>query len=194
MEIREFIKEILNVKDETLIRQILEISTPFSAKKGRIVITQGEQQTDFIFLVTGIFRGFYLDIDGKEHTDCFGVLPGTPCMSVSINNGISPITIETVKTCEFIKISGAELTPMINNNLSLLRIYNGILQTAMQVHWELKVMVTQHSAMDRYLWFLEEYPGLIDHACNKDIASFLGMAPVTFSRLKKIYRDNTINK
>ena len=191
MEIREFLKEVLNVKDETLLKEILEISTPFSAKKVSIVIAQGEQQTDFIFLVTGIFRGFYLDAEGKDNTDCFGVLPGTPCMSVSVNNGISPITIEAVTTCEFLKISGAELAPMINNNLTLIRIYNGILQTAMQVHWDLKVMATQHSAMERYQWFLKAYPGLIDHACNKDIASFLGMSPVTFSRLKKICRVDT---
>lgn len=190
MEIREFLSEVLQVTDEALLKQIMEITTAFSTKKGSLVIAQGERQTDFIFLVTGIFRGYYLDADGKENTDCFGVLPGTPCMSVAINNGISPISIEAVTTCEFIKISGEYLTPMIGSNPLLLKIYNEILQMAMQVHWDLKVMVTQHSAMERYRWFLNSYPGLIDHACSKDIASFLGMSPVTLSRLKKIYREN----
>lgn len=190
MEIREFLSEVLQVTDEALLKQIMEITTAFSTKKGSLVIAQGERQTDFIFLVTGIFRGYYLDTDGKENTDCFGVLPGTPCMSVAINNGISPISIEAVTTCEFIKISGEYLTPMIGSNPLLLKIYNEILQMAMQVHWDLKVMVTQHSAMERYRWFLNSYPGLIDHACSKDIASFLGMSPVTLSRLKKIYREN----
>ena len=190
MEIREFLSEVLQVTDEALLKQIMEITTAFSTKKGSLVIAQGERQTDFIFLVTGIFRGYYLDADGKENTDCFGVLPGTPCMSVAINNGISPISIEAVTTCEFIQISGEYLTPMIGSNPLLLKIYNEILQMAMQVHWDLKVMVTQHSAMERYRWFLNSYPGLIDHACSKDIASFLGMSPVTLSRLKKIYREN----
>ena len=190
MEIREFLSEVLQVTDEALLKQIMEITTAFSTKKGSLVIAQGERQTDFIFLATGIFRGYYLDADGKENTDCFGVLPGTPCMSVAINNGISPISIEAVTTCEFIKISGEYLTPMIGSNPLLLKIYNEILQMAMQVHWDLKVMVTQHSAMERYRWFLNSYPGLIDHACSKDIASFLGMSPVTLSRLKKIYREN----
>lgn len=189
MEIGTFLCDVLRVDDVEILKQVSEITTAFSTKKGNLVITQGERQEDFIFLVTGIFRGFYLGADGKENTDCFGVLPGTPCMSVSINNGISPISIEAVTPCEFIKISGKQLTPLIDSNPFLLKIYNEILRTAMQIHWDLKIMVTQHTPMERYRWFLDSYPGLIDHACSKDIASFLGMSPVTFSRLKKLYRE-----
>ena len=38
--------------------------------------------------------------------------------------------------------------------------------------------------MQRYQWFLENYPGLIHTLNNKHIASFLGMTPVTLSRLR----------
>lgn len=36
----------------------------------------------------------------------------------------------------------------------------------------------------RYLWFLEEYPGMIDRVQHYILASFLGMSPVTLSRTR----------
>ena len=41
------------------------------------------------------------------------------------------------------------------------------------------------TAMERYEWFLNYYPGLIDVVPHKYIASFLDMTPVTLSRLRK---------
>ena len=43
--------------------------------------------------------------------------------------------------------------------------------------------------MERYQWFLARYPGLISTVNNKHIASFLGMTPVTLSRLRRQVRE-----
>ena len=61
----------------------------------------------------------------------------------------------------------------------------------MRVHWEIKTITTQHTAIERYQWFLKAYPGLIDHVSNKHIASFLGMTPVTLSRLRRAIREGS---
>ena len=45
--------------------------------------------------------------------------------------------------------------------------------------------------MGRYQWFLKKYPGLIDEVSNKHIASFLGMTPVTLSRLRQKLKELT---
>ena len=50
-------------------------------------------------------------------------------------------------------------------------------------------MVCRNTAMQRYQWFLEAYPGFIDKVSNKHIASFLGMTPVTLSRLRRVLRE-----
>ena len=35
-----------------------------------------------------------------------------------------------------------------------------------------------------YKWFLEEYPGVIDRVPHSRISSFLGMSPITLSRVR----------
>lgn len=47
-----------------------------------------------------------------------------------------------------------------------------------------KTILCQNTATQRYDWFCKEYPGLIERVNNRYAASYLGMTPVTFSRLR----------
>ncbi|MCR4905607.1 MAG: hypothetical protein K6A33_05950 [Clostridiales bacterium] len=47
------------------------------------------------------------------------------------------------------------------------------------------------SASERYDWFLENYPGLIDRVQHRRIASFLNMTPVSLSRIRHAKRAKT---
>ena len=67
--------------------------------------------------------------------------------------------------------------------------YNRYLVSALEYHWETKMLLYRCTAMERYRWFLSRYPGLIDSISNKHIASFLGMTPVTLSRLRRQLRS-----
>ena len=68
-------------------------------------------------------------------------------------------------------------------------LYNQMLIAALKAHWELKRVLNSYTAAERYQWFLDKYPGLIDKVSNKYIASFLGMTPVTLSRLRRMLRE-----
>lgn len=50
-------------------------------------------------------------------------------------------------------------------------------------------MVSQHTATERHRWFLDAYPELDEIAKDRTIASFLGMTPVTLSRIKRTVRS-----
>ena len=194
MDIGHFFQETLQVRDNDLVDQLTKLSAIMYLDKGELLVRQGDQQNDFIFLVRGIFRGYYLDINGRDVTDCIGFKSGTPAMSVMIDNNSSPISIEAVTESVFICIPGEALLSLIKDNLMLLQLYNTMLQTALHIHWELKVMVSQHTALERYQWFLENYPGLIDQISNRHIASYLGMAPVTLSRMRRAVREGGMHK
>ena len=71
-----------------------------------------------------------------------------------------------------------------------MELYNRMLGAALDVQWKLKRVLSSCTAVQRYQWFLEEYSGLIDRVSNKYIASFLGMTPVTLSRLRRALRED----
>ena len=45
-------------------------------------------------------------------------------------------------------------------------------------------VVAQYPAAERYAWFTRSYPGLIDRVSHRYVASFLGITPVTLSRVR----------
>ena len=189
LEAEVFYVDFLHITEERLAAELVEITNPIQLRKGEILIHEGEAQDHYVFLTDGILRGFFLDANRRDVTDCFGYQCGTPGMSCFINNAPSPISIEALTACDMLQIPCDALLSLMRKEPQLLWIYNGLLQAALQSHWAIKTMVCQHTAMERYQWFLEAYPGLIDRVSNKHIASFLGMTPVTLSRLRRVLRE-----
>ena len=67
---------------------------------------------------------------------------------------------------------------------------NRMLDRALFFHWEQKVSRFRLSAMQRYLKFMRDYPGLDGRINSRYIADYIGIAPESLSRLRKMLRDN----
>ena len=187
----DFYKNILHMTDEKIIQALLRRTEIRHVKAGTFIANQGEMQNYMEFLIQGILRGFYIDSEGREITDCFSMRCGDPAVSTFGPEAPSPISIEASTDCELLSVPIQEIMFWVNSDIDCLKIYNELLKKAMRVHWEIKTITTQHTAIERYQWFLKAYPGLIDHVSNKRIASFLGMTPVTLSRLRRAIREGS---
>lgn len=180
----EFFEKVLNVPDPESARQIAALAEIRALSKGQILIREGDAQTHLFFLLSGILRGFLIDINGREITDCFGYRCGAPAIGTLDMGTPSTISIEALTDCQLIRLPISEALHLLDQDPRLIRIYNRLLCTALRSHWELKVMLHKRTAMERYQWFLEAYPGLIDQVTHRHVASFLGISPVTLSRLR----------
>lgn len=174
---RDFYREALEIEEEELLDKILAITHERHLKKKEALIQAGETQNQIVFLVSGILRGFFLDAEGREVTDCFGLEPGTAAMGGFAFGKPSAITIEALTEAEVVWLPMAEVQELFARYPQLMAVYNRYLLKALNVHWELKTMIGQESAMVRYHWFMKTYPGLVDHVRDKYVASFLGMTP-----------------
>lgn len=189
MEITELLEKILGISDPQLISQIADISELKKYSKKQILVQEGQSLPHLQFLVSGILRGFFLDIHGRDITDCFGYQPGTVAMSAFALDAPSPITIETLSETVTLAIPMASITKMLQKDVRLVHVYNRLLLEGLKTHWEIKSVLHKQTAGERYRWFLKAYPGLIDQVTNRYIASFLGMSPVTLSRLRSAGRN-----
>ena len=186
-----FYRNIFHLKDENLIQELVNVTEIRHLKKGEFVVRIGEVQNDVYFLETGIARGYLLDVNGKDVTDCFGFRCGTAAVSFGqLELDVpSSMTIEMLEDGRFFCGTISVVIGLKTHYEEALMLYNHLLIAAMKSHWELKRVLNSCTAVQRYQWFLKEYPGLIDRVSNKYIASFLGMTPVTLSRLRRTLRE-----
>ena len=81
MRADEFYADVYHVSDKELIRQLAGKTKQKFAKKGEVIVQEGEVQTWTYFLISGILRGFFLDAKGRDITDCFAFQRGDPAVS-----------------------------------------------------------------------------------------------------------------
>lgn len=189
MEIREFFKDVLGLQGEELLSELCEIARIASVKRGELLIREGTPAHDAYFLVSGVFRGYFFDVNGKEITDCLAYQSGTPLMACLQFDALSCINVMALSNGAYLALPLEHLMPMMKKYQELLELYNKFLIESLTYHWKMKTMLYQYTAMQRYQWFCETYPGLFDLVGGKYVASFLNMTPVTLSRLRRELRE-----
>lgn len=189
LEIREFFTDVFGLKGEELLSELCRISRMGTVKKGELLIREGALSPDAYFLVSGVFRGYFFDVNGKEITDCLAYRSGTPLMACLQFNELSCINVMALSNGGYLAIRLEHLMPMMKKYQELLELYNKFLIQSLTYHWKMKTMLYQYTAMQRYQWFCETYPGLFDLVGGKYVASFLNMTPVTLSRLRRELRE-----
>ena len=194
MSIRDILVQKSPISEHSVIGKLLETSKSESVPKGSILVESGERQTQLPVLINGIFRGFLIDAEGQDITDCFVCRRGDAVVGCNGLGEPSFISIEAITDCKVLMLPMTATLELMDEDIELVRMHNHYLQEALSRHWEEKILLHRCSAMQRYRWFLQNYPGMIDSVSNKHIASFLGMTPVTLSRLRRQLREEPIRR
>lgn len=183
MKAAEFLRQVLRIDNEELIQQADAVSQIRTVHKEEYLIRQGSEQNQVYLLVEGICRGFFVNEKGQDITDCLVTRCGMPLMAGSDLSAKAPISIQALAVSQVFCIPTRELIRLSKDYPVLVELYCRFVLESAEYHRQMKVLVYQYNAMQRYRWFLQEYPGIIDRISHKYIASFLNMTPVTLSRL-----------
>lgn len=170
--------------DSDLLAELEAEAKIVTLKRGEKLIESGELQENLPILIEGVFRGYLSDEEGKDITDCFACNRGDIVMGCDALGEPSRITLEAVVPSTVLMLPVELVMEMMERSPEMLRLYNACLVNALRRHWELKMLLLRCSAMERYRWFIRSFPGLVDVVSNKNVSSFLGMTPVTLSRLR----------
>ena len=185
----KFLENYLPLSDATVRQTLLHAARTASIPKRTLLIESGEVQRQIPILVHGIIRGFLLDADGRDITDCFAFEPGAPATACIALGEPATISIEALTDSLVLELPMSLVLELMEEHIELYRLYSGFLLDALRRHWEVKAAMYQYDAMERYRWFMQAYPNLCSHVSGKHIASFLGMTQVTLSRLRRTLRE-----
>lgn len=184
MDISEFLAACLPVTETSILSRVAAAAKVEPLKKGALLIESGLPMKHLSFLIHGVLRGFLIDMNGKDITDCFVFRSGDPAVPSHSLELPAQISIEAVIPSEVLKVPMPLVGELLQEYPELIVLYNQHLIQALERHWEIKMMMYQYTAMQRYQWFLSRYPELSHTVNSRHIASYLGITPVTLSRLR----------
>ncbi len=192
VQIKSFAGNKFNVQitDEQL-NQMIDICKVKKHKKGELLIAAGEFGYAPCFLLTGLMRTFYINIDGNEVTNFF-IFENTFYGSNFVtSNKPSSCNYEALEDCVSLEFDARKIAELIKAEKSFALLYIAILEETLIEKNERETSLIVKSATERYLDFKRRYPNIETRVNQTHIASYLGITPVSLSRIRRILRmDN----
>ncbi len=153
------------------------------------VARQGEPDAMEYLLLSGRAVSLIGDAEGREV--CVGFHVG-PCV-VTPNlartaNGKSLVNLRAETDGQVASVSAAVLLDMMRGTQEIEDWANAILRAELERKTSREWSLAALKAKERLAWFRGLYPDHEDHFNHGQIASFLGMTPVTLSRMRNAAR------
>ncbi|MEM9052880.1 MAG: Crp/Fnr family transcriptional regulator [Bacteroidota bacterium] len=142
-------------------------------EKGELLQAVGETETKFYRVHSGLLHSYSLDKKGRKSTFMFAP-EGWIIADCSLPQDPCELCIETLEP-SVISIHEKIVAEIDDNE----RLFRRILALQKRV-----IMFQNSSTIERYEYFEETYPSIIQRVSQKMIASYLGVTPEALSKAK----------
>lgn len=188
-KIKKFYHDIIGIKSETVLQTLAENSRIRKLNTKTLLIKENEkvEQISFLYKMGGILKAYYKNQKGKNQIHCFAHLPGEPLVGIMNldRNMTSFLTVEAVTDCEIISISASVIQKLSRESIEVALTCNRMQGISALREYEYRKVILTCTPAQRYEYFLEAYPEIMDYLNKKDVASYLNMTPECFSRMLK---------
>lgn len=170
--------------------------------QGDIILKQSVVCKHIVFITTGLARSFYINNEGKEFTWYFHFNDTDSEFEnyflIDYNSFLSQspgqLNIEAIENCDVVMLSFDNIQKLIEISPAFERILGKMSSLAYQtVHKRAFTLLTL-DAKSRYQKLLDKEPWLLNKFPHYLIASYIGVAPQTLSRLKhQLFSGNDVS-
>ena len=194
MEAREtlldFFEKTLHTDRTQILEELSRQAQILQVPKGTLLYRTGERIEDAYFLYEGYARMFYTAENGVEITEWLVSRPGSviyPSYQLNVA-GTAKASADTITDCVLVRLSTASLLELSRTDPEFDQIRLRLLQEVLDLQAKLKRSFAHRSPTERYELLLETNPELIERVPQKYIASYLGMTPVSLSRIRSRHK------
>lgn len=167
------------------VKPIFEHMTYSKKEKNQIVSQIGDINRNLNVLISGILRLYYIDANGNDITRFFGTKG-----NISIGLGErQPYVVEALEDCEFFSVDWKKIKRLASEDIYWIKIWNQLLQKSIGYKIYRESSFLTESATERYIDFKRMYPELEKQVNQAYIASYLGITPVSLSRIRRTIKE-----
>lgn len=166
--------------------KLLQFAKHKSVAASEIYIPHDTIFRKIFYIKKGILRSYYITESGEEKTIFFrweGQMASIPeCV---FDNKPTRQTWQALEDCELMEIDFDLVEKMSENNLPLIKMRMGIAQKMLlELLKRIESFILDKPEV-RYQNLLAQKPEIIKRVADKYIASFIGVTPVSLSRIRK---------
>lgn len=157
----------------------------FNLKKNEYLVREGEIPDKIAFVISGLFRAFYLTNKAEEKTIVFrGKGKVLSTYSSFVKNENSKFSIQALEDSTVLYISIKDFEDLILGD-NFWQIITGKYFMNIYIEKEAREReLLSNDAKTNYEKFLRDYPGFINKINHYHIASYLGISNVSLSRIR----------
>ncbi len=175
--------------DVGILERIVKISSIRIIENGSIIQHIGDKADTAALILEGTIRCYYIDDDGNDITRGFSV-KGTLCMDEGMFGYDESLTEwETLTDTTLMIFKVDEIKKLIKQNDRLNEAYIQLLENALKYKIYRENGFLMESASERYIHFRKLFPEICHTVKQQYIATYLGIAPESLSRIKKGLKD-----
>ncbi len=166
-------------------REFMSAWKPHWAEKGTSLARQGDQITREFVILDGQAISQICDSEGRSVCVGFHTGPGvvTPHVARSRLN-VSLVSVELTTDATVAHMEAEKLMAMMLESSFIRDWANGVLRAELARKTDREWILAALGGAERLTWFRENYPDHESLFAHGLIASFLGMTPVSLSRLR----------
>lgn len=183
-ELKDFIRHYCPLKDEDLETVVGRFSTRVVAK-GKYILKQGQICNEFVYVISGLFRQYYKDINGREITAWIS-FEDTQASELSsfIDQQPAKFYVQALEESEIASISYADLQGLYMTIPALQEFGRKMAEKILVGAINRAIAFQKESAEERYKKLLQR-PEYFQRVPLKYLASFIGVTDTSLSRLRR---------
>ena len=187
-----FLQSITDIPNAQ-IEKVLSVFRASNLRKNQFLIRAGEVPTTISFLVSGILRLYYISDSGFEFTKSF-CLEGdmVAAYTALLNNEPSKLFIQALEDSKLLTANYEGYQAAAAESPYWQKVNQNIAERLFMKKEERESSLLLDNAQTRYMKFRNEYPSLESRISQHLIASYLGITPVTLSRIRAKLRKSLI--
>ena len=189
---RKMVESFILVSEKEWL-QASKIFNKISVKKGTVIHQEGDIFSEIWFVKSGLARSFFIDINGKEYTwQLYFRGKSKHGLNHFMDDSVSfyekkgsMLSFEILEDATFYVAPLEDLDEFISKDKKwehLARIW--LHDTYYAATYKRVISLMSETAKEKYTRLNEEYPSIFEHVKSYHIASYLGIAPQTLSKLK----------
>lgn len=183
---KELFSQINKIQNlgESSIAELNSISREENFKKGQIIQPIGHTCKTIYFVKKGAVRIYYFK-DDIDITESFEFENAFVARAESLFSGKpSRKAIEAIEDTTLIAIDSNKLFKLFDTNPDLERLFRKIIESSYVKTVNRLESLQFHTAEERYQQMMNEHPEILKRVPLKLIASYLGITPVSLSRIR----------